>query len=218
MTSPSPIKVLIVDDHRMFREGIRARLSRHARFKVVGEAANAEEAIKLMQQVSPSIVILDIRMPGASGIDLARRLRHDWPEVKILVLSGYDFDQYVRALSRIGIEGYLVKDSPQEAVVEALDVISRGGGVLPPRIASTVMRSYATDSINEGRNQRWDLTVREIEVLECLHEGLRNADIASRLDISPRTVEAHVSSIISKLDARSRTDAVRRAIAAGLIH
>jgi DNA-binding NarL/FixJ family response regulator len=213
-----PVKVLIVDDHRMFREGIRTRLARHARFKVVGEAANSDEAIRVMQQTVPSIVILDIRMPGSSGIDLARRLRREWPDVKILVLSGYDFDQYVRALARIGIHGYLLKDSPQEALIEALDEIARGGVVLPPRIASKVMRSYASDSVNEGRNSRWDLTVREIEVLECLHEDLRNADIASRLDISTRTVEAHVSSIISKLGARSRTDAVKKAIQLGIIH
>jgi DNA-binding NarL/FixJ family response regulator len=212
-----PIKVLIVDDHRMFREGIRARLARHARFKVVGEAASADEAIGLVQETAPGIAILDIRMPGPSGIDLARRLRHEWPDVKILVLSGYDFDQYVRALARIGIHGYLLKDCPQQALIDALDEIARGGAVLPPRIASKVMRSYASESANDDRDPRWDLTVREIEVLESLHEGLRNADIASRLDISLRTVETHVSSIISKLGARSRTDAVRRAVQKGLI-
>jgi len=213
----SEIKVLIVDDHRMFREGIRAGLARYSRFKVVGEAANAEEAIRVMQQAAPSIVILDIRMPGPSGIDLARRLRREWPEVKILVLSGYDFDQYVRALARIGIHGYLLKDSPQKALIEALDEIARDGVVLPPRIASKVMRSYASDSVNERRVPRWDLTVREIEILECLHEGLRNADIASRMEISLRTVETHVSSIISKLGARNRTEAVRRAVQENLI-
>ena len=213
----SPIKVLIVDDHRMFREGIRNRLARYSRFKIIGEAASADEAIKLMQQSAPSIVILDIRMQGPSGIDLARRLRREWPDVKILVLSGYDFDQYVRALARIGIHGYLLKDGAQETLVQALDEIARGGVVLPPRIASKIMRSYASDSANEGRNPRWELTVREIEVLECLHEGLRNADIASRLDISPRTVETHVSSIISKLGARNRTEAVRRAVQVSLI-
>jgi len=212
-----PIKVLIVDDHRMFREGIRSRLARHSRFKIIGEAASAEEAIELMQQAAPSIVILDIRMQGPSGIDLARRLRREWPEVKILVLSGYDFDQYVRALARIGIHGYLLKDGAQEALVEALDEIARGGVVLPPRIASKIMRSYASDTVHEPLNPRWDLTVREIEVLEYLHEGLRNADIASRLDISPRTVETHVSSIIAKLGARTRTEAVRKAVQGSLI-
>ncbi len=214
----SPIKVIIVDDHRMFREGIRSRLARYGRFKVVGEAASADETIKLMQQAAPSIVILDIRMPGPSGIDLARRLRRELPDVKLLVLSGYDFDQYVRALARIGIHGYLLKDCPQKDLIDALDEIARGGVILPPRIASKIMRSYASDSANESRSPRWDLTLREIEVLECLHEGLRNADIASRLDISLRTVETHVSSIISKLGARSRTEAVRRAVQESLIH
>jgi len=212
-----PIRVLIVDDHRMFREGIRRRLARYSRFKVVGEAASAEEAIAILEQTAPSIVILDIRMQGPSGIDLARRLRRERPEVKILVLSGYDFDQYVRALARIGIHGYLLKDCPQEDLIEALDEIARGGVVLPPRIASKIMRSYASDSVSESRGPRWDLTVREIEVLECLHEGLRNADIATRLVISPRTVETHVSSIISKLGARSRTEAVRKAVQGSLI-
>ena len=213
----APTRVLIVDDHRMFREGIRKHLARHARFKVVGEASDADEAIRLMPQTSPDIVILDIRMQGPSGIDVARRLRREWPEVRILVLSGYDFDQYVRALVRIGIHGYLLKDSPQETLVEALDQIAAGGVVLPPRIASKVMRSYASESAHDDPKRRWDLTVREIEVLECLHEGLRNADIASHLDISTRTVETHVSSIISKLGARSRTEAVRKAVQNGLI-
>ncbi|HUD72457.1 MAG TPA: response regulator transcription factor [Dongiaceae bacterium] len=212
-----PTKVLIVDDHVMFREGIRTRLARHPRFKVVGEASTAEEALAIMREASPSIVVLDIRMPKVSGIELARRLRTDWPDVRILVLSGYDFDQYVRALSRIGIHGYLLKDSPQEALVEALDQIAAGGVVLPPRIASKVMRTYATAGSHDDPSRRWDLTVREIEILECLHEGMRNADIASNLDISTRTVETHVSSIISKLDARSRTEAVRKALESGLI-
>jgi len=212
-----PIKVLIVDDHRMFREGIRRRLARHGRFKVIGEASGAEEAITIMQQAAPSIVILDIRMEGPSGIDLARRLRHDWPDVKILVLSGYDFDQYVRAFARIGIHGYLLKDSPQESLVEALEEIARGGVVLPPRIASKVMRIHASDAESEPRHPGWDLTVREIDVLECLHEGLRNVDIATRLAISQRTVETHVSSIISKLGARTRSEAVRRAVQGSLI-
>ncbi len=213
----APIKVLIVDDHRMFREGIRKQLSRHPRFKVIGEASGAEEAIAIMQETVPSIVILDIRMQGPSGIDLARRLRDDWPDVKILVLSGYDFDQYVRALARIGIHGYLLKDSPQEALIEALDEIVAGGVVLPPRIASKIMRGYASDTVSEVVHPRYGLTVREFQVLECMHEGLRNNDIAARLSISTRTVETHVSSIISKLGARTRTEAVRRAVEDSLI-
>jgi two-component system nitrate/nitrite response regulator NarL len=215
LKTPQPIRILIVDDHRMFREGIRTRLAQHPRFQVVGEAANAEEALAVMRDANPAIVVLDIRMPSVSGIELARRLRADWPEVKILVLSGYDFDQYVRALARIGIHGYLLKDSPQEALVEALDQIAAGGVVLPPGIASKVMRTCSTPA---GRGEGLcDLTVREIEILECLHEGMRNADIATNFDLSTRTVETHVSSVMSKLAARSRTEAVRKALDAGFI-
>ena len=210
-------RVLIVDDHRMFREGIRSRLEQEPGVEVVGEAASAEEALALVEECNPSIVILDIRLPEASGIELARALRESRPEVKLLVLSGYDFDQYVRALARVGIDGYLLKDAPQEALVEALTEIAAGGAVLPPPIASKVMRSYGSDSASVRTRPLWDLTVREIEVLEVLHQGLRNAEIAQLLAISPRTVEAHVWSIISKFGAQSRTDAVRIAVERGLI-
>ena len=211
-----PERILLVDDHQMFREGIRSRLERESDFVVVGEASSAEEALGLMEEQNPSIVILDIRLPVVSGIELARLLRDGWPELKLLVLSGYDFDQYVTALARIGIDGYLLKDAPQEDLVRALREIANGGVVLPPAIASKVMRSYASEPVRRTR-QLWDLTLREIEILELLHEGLRNAEIARRIAISPRTVEAHVSRIIAKLGAQSRTEAVRFALERGLI-
>lgn len=213
----SPLKVLIVDDHLMFREGIRERLMHEERFEVVGEAQNADEAIALLEQAPVDIAILDIRMPGKSGIELARQIRQDLPDVKLLILSGYDFDQYIRAFSRIGIHGYLLKDSPQETLIKALHEIADGGVVLPPRIASKVMRSFATEASGRDSRQLWELTVRELEILEHLHEGLRNVEIAQRLRISARTVETHVSNIISKLDVRSRTEAVRMAVDRGLI-
>jgi len=207
-----PSTVLIVDDHRMFREGIHARLNQEPDFRVVGEASNADEALAAMRRERPSIVILDIRLPETSGIELARRLRREWPDVKLLVLSGYDFEQYVRSLARIGIQGYLLKDEGQEALVQALREVSLGRAVLPPRIASTVMRTYASDPGRHRLDHVWELTAREIEILEYLREGFRNNDIGLRLGISSRTVESHVSRIIAKLGAGSRTDAVRLAL------
>jgi DNA-binding NarL/FixJ family response regulator len=210
------LRILIVDDHRMFREGIRSRLNKEADVEVVGEAGSAEEALALAQEANPSIVILDIRLPDMSGIELIRLLRGRWPELKILVLTGYDFDQYVRAAAREGIEGYLLKDAPQEALVQALRDIALGGAVIPPGIASKVMRNYAS-SASVTRRRLSELTLREIEIVELIYQGLRNVEIARRLSISVRTVEAHVGSIMAKLEAQSRTEAAYIALEKGLI-
>jgi len=209
--------VLLVDDHRMFREGVRARLDQEPRFRVVGEAATVQEALEVMRREAPEIVVLDIRLQEASGIELARRLRSEWPDVKILVLSGYDFEQYVRSLARIGIQGYLLKDAGQAALVQALDEIASGGAALEPRIASTVMRTYSSTAKEGPFEHVWTLTTREVEILEFVREGFRNQEIGARLGISLRTVESHVSRIIAKLGAASRTDAVRIAITRGVL-
>jgi len=212
-----PLRILIVDDHQMFREGIRRRLEQEPDITVVGEAASAEDAMAEVSRTNPTIVLLDIRLPGTSGIELARQLRQQWPDLKILVLTGYDFDQYVRAVARVGVSGYLLKTAPQDAVVHAIREVAAGGAVLPPSIASKVLKHYSVDSSVVREGMMGELTLRETEVLELLHQGIRNADIAKRLTISPRTVEAHVSNIISKLGAQSRTGAIRVAVEKGLI-
>ncbi len=207
----TPIRVLIVDDHQMFREGIRNRLEEEPDISVVAEAGTAEEALVLVEETGPGVVLMDIRLPNMSGIEAARLLRKRFPGVRVLMLTGYDFDQYVRAAARAGIQGYLLKDSPQEALISAIREIADGGTVLSPNVASKVIQNLATMSGGRQR-QTWELTVREIEILEMLYQGLRNAEIAERLAISSRTVEAHVGNIISKLGAQSRTEAVRIAV------
>ncbi len=206
--------VLIVDDHEMLREGIRQALDAAPDFDVIGEAASAEAALGLLNRTAPDIAILDIRLPGRSGIELARTIRRRWPRVKILVLSGYDFDQYVRALTRIGIRGYVLKEAPQSELIEALRQIAAGEAVLPPRIASKVMRDISGKT---PARIGVALTLREIDVLEHVCHGLKNSEIAERLDISPRTVETHVASISAKLGAHSRTEIVKIAVEAGLL-
>jgi len=212
-----PLRLLIVEDQRMFREGIRSRLDMEADLVVVGEATSAEEGLELVEHTKPTVVILYIRLPGMSGIEAARVMRQKWPELKILMLTGYDFDQYVRAAARAGIDGYILKDASQDKLVQALREIAAGGAVLPPSIASIVMRSYSKEPGLIRRPQPDELTVREIEVLELMSQGLRNTEIAQHLSISIRTVEAHVSKIMSKLGAQSRTEAVRVAIQKNLI-
>ena len=127
----------------MFRDGIRSWLEQEADIQVVGEAASGEEALRRVEEAAPTMVTLDIKLPDMSGIELARQLRQKLPDLKILMLSGYDFDQYVRAAARVGIQGYLLKDEPVEDLVTALRVVAGGGEALPPRIASKVMGSYA---------------------------------------------------------------------------
>ncbi len=213
----TPIRVLIVDDQRMFREGIRAHLEQEPDIQMVGEAASAEQALDQIPQTYPSIVVLDIRLPGTSGIETARLMRQRWPDLKILILTGYDFEQYVRATVRIGIQGYLLKDAPQEALTEAIRTVAGGEVALPPTVATKLLRSYAVDALRPRDVAPGELTVRELEVLELMHEGHRNAEIGDRLSISARTVEGHVSNIIAKLGAQTRTEAVRLALEGRLI-
>jgi DNA-binding NarL/FixJ family response regulator len=213
----SIIRVFIVDDQRMFQDGIRSRLEHEQDMVVEGEAGTAEEAFELLQEKTPEVVVLDIRLPGLSGIDAARVIRKEWPNLKIIMLTGYDFDQYVRAAARVGIDGYILKDAPQDDLVRAVRDVAAGGAVLPPSIASKVMKSYADAPWPKLRAHPDSLTLREIEVLDLVAEGLRNSDVAERLEISIRTVEAHVSSIMAKLGANTRPEIVRRAAQNNLI-
>ena len=214
---PLPLRVVLVDDHQMFREGIRDRLQQEPDITVVGEAASADEAMTVIEAASPTIIILDIRLAGASGIELARNFRQQWPQLRILILSGYDFEQYVRAAMRVGIDGYLLKDAPQDALVGALREIAMGGAVLPPSIASKVMRTYAASPSSRDDWTPGDLTLREVDILELMHQGLRNQEIAKELPISIRTVESHVSAVLAKLGAQTRTEAIRVGVEKNLI-
>jgi two-component system response regulator NreC len=201
----------------MFREGVRNRLEEEPDIQVVGEAGSAQEAFALVEQTNPTIVTLDIRLPDTSGIEVARLLRQQHPELRILILSAYDFDQYVEATVRLGVDGYLVKDSSQEKLIQAIREIAAGGAVLPPHIASKLMRTYSTRRTVFRERLPDELTVRELEVVELMAQGLRNIEIARRLLISVRTVEAHVSNIMAKLGAQNRTEAVQIAIEENLI-
>ncbi len=211
------IEVLLIDDQTMFREGVRDRLQREANIEVVGEAGTAEEALSLLETITPLIALVDIRLPDMSGIELSKVLRQRRPELKILALTGYDFDQYVRAMARVGIAGYILKDAPQDSLVAALREVASGGAVLPPRIAAKVMRGFSEMSSGKPAGRAGDLTVREIDVIELLHQGLKNTEIADKLSISPRTVEAHVGNIIAKLGASGRGEAIQIAMRENLI-
>jgi two-component system response regulator NreC len=181
-------------------------------FSVVGEAHDTATAIDLLTRTQVDIAVVDIRLSnGESGIELTKRIKDHWPKIKILVLSAYDFDKYIEILAKLGIDGYILKDSPQETLIQALRDVISGGVVLPPSIASKVMKGF-TASKRAKRNRVWDLTSRELEILELMSHGLRNFEIAERFSISVRTVEVHVRNILSKLHVKTRTEAATLAM------
>jgi len=209
------IRVLLVDDHAVMREGTRALMDKEEDIEVIGEASTASAGLAAVLAHRPDVLILDIRLKDGSGIDLARAVREKAPETRILVLTAYDNDQYVRALMKVGVNGYLLKDAPAAEVNEAIRMVFQGGTVLAPEIATKVVKALARAS--RGRPAKGDeLTDREMEVLGLLMSGARNAEIAAQLGITVKTVETHVASILSKLGVQTRTQAVLKAIEEGL--
>jgi DNA-binding NarL/FixJ family response regulator len=220
---PDKIRVLLVEDHALVREGTKMLIERDASIEVVGEAEDRDQALELVDRLCPDVVLLDIRLRSGSGIEVARALQRMRHPTRVLVLSAYDFDQYVAALVRAGVRGYVLKDLPAEDLIRAIHDVHEGKGVLPGSIAATVIDDLSRDTRQAGRPPD-DLTIREIEVIELLAQAYSNQRIADRLGISVRTVEAHVTSILGKLGASSRAEAVHIATAVriatkgGIIH
>ena len=211
------IRVVLVDDHAMFRQGVRDRLNREPDIDVVADCETREEGLQLVRELLPDVVILDIRLRQDSGIEVAKQIRRAHPDIRILIVSAYDYDQYVRALARVGVDGYISKENSQDELVQAIHEVVGGGAVLTPKVASKVMRAMSEHNPPSQAHQIDDLTVREIEVLELMREGMRNVAIAEMLAISPRTVESHVARIMSKLGSSSRTQAIKAATEMGLL-
>jgi DNA-binding NarL/FixJ family response regulator len=202
------IKVLLADDHAVLREGTREILEREANLEVVGEAANGPQAIALARELSPHVVLLDLALPLANGIEVTREIR-SWPGgPRVLMLSAYDDQDYVRASIEAGANGYLAKTATMSEIVAGIHAVSRGEIVLHPAM---ITRLLARD--DKAHVER--LTSREMEVMALAVRGVRNKEIAKALFLSPRTVEAHFTSIFNKLGVSSRTEAVVHGISNG---
>ena len=210
------IRVLLVEDHLLVREGTKALLQGDPAIEVVGEADTADEALKLIRAIEPDVVLLDIRLREGTGIDVARALQKQRCNSRLLVVSSYDYEQYVTALTRAGVSGYILKDSPPQELIRAVHEVNAGRGVLPGRIAATVLESLSK-SQRETDSEPEPLTMREMEVLELVVQQYRNPIIAQRLGISTRTAEAHVANILQKLGVSTRADAVQAALERGLL-
>jgi len=207
------IRVLIADDHLVVREGLRTILEAAADLILVGEAADGAEAVRLAGELSPDVVLMDLRMPGVDGIEAIRQIKACYPEVEIVILTTYDDDAYIVRGLRAGARGYLLKDAGRKVLFEAVRAAARGESLLPPAVVEKVVAHLAEPKPVEAER----LSEREREVLDMLAQGAANKEIAVRLHITERTVKAHVTSIFNKLGVNSRAEAVAVALRSGLL-
>jgi DNA-binding NarL/FixJ family response regulator len=201
------INIMIVDDHPVVRQGLRAMFSSEPDIRVQGMAASAREAMCLIEREQPDVVLMDLRMPEMEGIEAIKALRRISPNIKILVLTNYGSDEYIVRATQAGAMGYLLKNTPQEEIVNAVRVVYSNERYVPNDIAKRLFEAIG----------RKELSSRELEVLVLVARGCTNKEVAQKLFISDKTVRNHVTSCLLKLQAKDRTEAVTRAIERGLI-
>ncbi|MDP8948199.1 MAG: response regulator transcription factor [Actinomycetota bacterium] len=206
------IRVLVADDHPMLREGLTVVLGTQPDFEVVGEAADGSEVVQLAQTLRPDVILLDLEMPTVDGVAALERLRDAGSEARTIVFTAYDTDERILRSLRAGARGYLLKGASRAEIFDAIRTVHSGGTPLGPAVTSRLL-----DHIEQGDERPDGLTPRELEVLTLLAWGRKNAEIAGELYISERTVKFHVSSILAKLGAETRTEAARIAARRGLV-
>jgi NarL family two-component system response regulator LiaR len=210
------IQILVADDHPVVREGLAAMLSTQPDFEVAGQAATGTEVIQQVGVLRLDVVLLDLEMPEMDGVEVLQRLRELQPDLPVIVFTAFDTDERIVGAVQAGARGYLLKGAPRAQIFEAIRVVSQGGSLLQPVVASKLLR-HVSDQAQEERAGPEALTEREMEVLGLLAQGRTNKEIALELVITERTVKFHVSSILRKLGAGNRTEAVTIAAQQGLV-
>jgi len=210
------IRVLLCEDHLITRQGIRRLLEDEKGIEVVGEASNGEEAIQLINEVKPDVILMDVAMPKLNGIEATRQIKLINPKINILILSAYDDDEYVFALLKAGANGYLLKAVGGDELVRAIRAVQKGEPVLNPTVAMKVVNYFR---LNETKvpttEESAHLSERELGIIRLAAKGLTNKDIAENLNLSYRTVEGHLRDIFNKLGVGSRTEAVLQGLKMG---
>jgi len=208
MNGGKTIRVLIVDDHPVVREGLAAMINRRPDMEVVAEAVNGREAVELCRRHRPDVTLMDLRMPVMGGVEATQAIRREFSDARIIVLTTYDGDQDIYRALQAGARAYLLKDAPREELLEAIRAVHAGQRHLPPLVAGRLADHLAGN----------DLTAREQEVLELIAAGKSNREIGADLSITESTVKVHVNNILGKLGVHDRTQAVTTALQRGIVH
>ena len=209
------LTVLIADDHPFFRDGLRALLAAQPDLECVGEAASGDEAVRLAAELQPDVVLMDVQMPGMSGVEATRRIVSSSPQVRVLVVTMFEDDAVVFAAMRAGARGYLLKGVRHEDMVRAIRAVGSGEAIFGPHIAGKLVDYFSALQPSQPAELFPELSSREREILALLAQGHKNAEIAARLVLSPKTVRNYVSNILSKLQVADRAQAILRAKEAG---
>ncbi len=211
------IKIVVADDHEVVREGTRRMLERESDMVVVGEAADGREAVRLVSELRPDVLVLDVRMPGLSGIEVTRKVKEVHPRVRVLVFTAHDDSRYVFPLLDAGADGYLLKTVGQRDLVKAIRDVYRGETALHPSVARRVVQRLTHKDRFQAEGMVEALTEREMEVLRAVARGWSNKEVSAALHISPHTVQVHLSNIFAKIGVNTRTEAVLYAIRQGWV-
>lgn len=211
-----PLRVLIADDHPLFRHGVHALLNADAAFEVVGEATTGEEAMARAEELQPDVIVMDIHMPGVNGIEATRRILRTSPNIRVLIVTMFEDDASVFTAMRAGARGYILKDAEKQEILFAVQAVGRGEAIFSPAIATRMMDYFATLRKPTSTAVFPELTAREREILELIAQGKSNTEIANALVLSPGTVRNYVSNVFSKLQVADRTEAIFKARDAGL--
>jgi DNA-binding NarL/FixJ family response regulator len=212
----STVRVLIADDHPLFRDGLRTLLSSIPQTEMVGEAADGEEVLKQAAELHPDVILMDIQMPGLNGIEATQQILHAYPDIAIIVLTMFEDDDTVFAALRAGARGYILKGADETEILRAIGAAVRGEALFGAPIAQRLMRFFSAPRLSLSAQAFPELTEREREILDLMAQGLNNIEIAEQLVLSPKTVRNHTSNIFNKLQVTDRTHAIVLAREAGL--
>lgn len=212
------IKVLLADDHDLFRYGLKKMLAPEKQVEVIGEAKDGDEAVAKVQDLLPDVVLMDIQMPKKNGIDATYLINKNCPSVEVVVLSMFEDDQHLFAAIKAGAKGYLLKNSSVDEVVRVIEAAARGESLLNPAIATRILTEFKTPVRESVVDEDFfcDLTERELEILRLLSSAKSNQEIAASLFVSEKTVKNHISNIYRKLQVNTRTEAMLKALKSGL--